>query len=122
MNAIGQDIQDINATIKVLGRRIDEEERKNLEYRRSALEDFQKLCEASVAAVQKKARYKSRYGDMTTEESSIFFAGVVTKELRGGVDQKFGNCGVGIRSTAFIGAGDTDAVLGFFGQATKLNK
>ncbi|KAB2573528.1 hypothetical protein DBV05_g7847 [Lasiodiplodia theobromae] len=117
MGDISEDIQGIDTAVKVLGSRMDELNKKNLEDRKSALADFQKLCEASVAAVQKEARYKSVFGDMKTAESAKVFAGVATKELRGGVDHTFGDCDIGSRGMVFMGAGDNEAMLGFFGQA-----
>lgn len=54
---------------------------------------------------------------MKTAESAKVFAGVATKELGGGVDQKFGDSDIGSQGVVFMGAGDTEAMLGFFGQA-----
>lgn len=51
MGDISEDIRGIDTAVKVLGSRMDELNKKNLEDRKSALADFQKLYEASVAAV-----------------------------------------------------------------------
>jgi hypothetical protein len=42
---------------------------------------------------------------------------VATKQLQGGVDQKFGDSDLGAQSVTFMGAGDTAAMLGFLERA-----
>ncbi|KAL2832924.1 hypothetical protein BDW59DRAFT_138909 [Aspergillus cavernicola] len=109
-------MQEIQTTIKVVGKRLDEETKKSLDDQDLALREHLRLCEESIATIQKQARYKSEFGAIKTAEGAKAFAGIATKQLQGGVDQKFGDSDLGARSITFMGAGDTDAMLGFFRQ------
>jgi hypothetical protein len=68
--------------------------------------------------VHEQARYKSEFGNITSGEAARTFAGIATKQLQGGVDQRFGDSHLGAQSVTFMGAGDTAAMLGFFEQTS----
>jgi hypothetical protein len=83
----------------------------------AALKEHLRLCEESINLVREQARYRSEFGNITSGDAARTFAGVATKQLQGGVDQKFGDSHLGAQSVTFMGAGDTTAMLGFFEQA-----
>ncbi|RDW84023.1 uncharacterized protein DSM5745_04349 [Aspergillus mulundensis] len=117
-----QDITDrmnkIQITIEVMGNDLGEEKRRRLADRDLALREHLSLCRESANNVEEHARYKSEFGNTNAAQEARLFAGIATQHLHGGVDQRFGDSNLGARSITFMGAGDTDAVLGFFQQGS----
>ncbi|KAL4879888.1 hypothetical protein BJY04DRAFT_219693 [Aspergillus karnatakaensis] len=114
---IKQRMEEIQVAMRVLGTQIGEDVRKSLIEETLTLKERLRLCEESVNLIQDHAKYKSVVGDIKSGEAARAFAGVATNRLQGGVDQTFGDSDLGPRSITFMGAGDTDAVLGFFQHA-----
>jgi NACalpha-BTF3-like transcription factor len=110
-------VQEIQTTLSVMGSRIDQDTERILDKQSATLKEHLKLCEESINLVREQARYKSEFGNVKTGEAARSFLGVATKQLQGGVDQKFGDSDLGAQSVTFMGAGDTAAMLGFFEQA-----
>ncbi|KAL2793006.1 hypothetical protein BJX66DRAFT_233027 [Aspergillus keveii] len=116
-DAIKQRVQEIQTTLSVMGSRLDQETERILNNQSAALKEHLRLCEESIKLVREQARYRSEFGNITSGDAARTFAGVATKQLQGGVDQKFGDSHLGAQSVTFMGASDTAAMLGFFERA-----